>query len=373
MNFELEYLWNLFNELSLKPLSQKQRQAYKREVNSEKERLQKIFLFYSPHEGVALKAFIQFHQHGISRLLSAVEQVVLTINEIADHPTSYEMLADTLDELLDFLQFNFPEEFDFCGVASISCIRRQKLNQVAATEVIRIKIGEISVRPELQAVLLDALNLADRKTMTFADIRYIRTLTDTINEKLEELTSQAGLEALLSVHNFNNLSFYNHLRQRMNADFESCLAISEKYKMLIMLKKELEQGIPRISEHYSASHPDLKVLINEYLESERIFTRELDFLTTELVNSGLLDANYKVSFTVRQLAFYIYLNVECGIITEQRAKKIHQYVISHVDSQEKSGIAEKSFKNAYYQHNAEDIKKVCEKIAKMLAIARERF
>jgi len=373
MNFELEYLWNLFNELSVKQPSDKQSQAYEKEVNSEKERLQKIFLYHSPHDGLTLKAFIQFHQHGISRLLSAVEQVTLSSNDIGKHPKSYEMLAHTLDELLKFLQFNFPAEFDFCGVASASYIIKQMLHQRAGSEMIRIKMSEISVRAELQAILLDALNLADRKKMTFADIRYILKLTETINEKLEELTSQSALEALLSNHNFNNLSFYNHLRQKMNADFESCLAISEKYKMLIVLKRELEQGIPQSSEQYSAAHPDLKVLINEYLESERIFTKELDFLTTELVNSGLLDTNYKVSFTVKQLAFYIYLNVESGIITEQRAKKIHQYVISHVDSQEKSGIAEKSFKNAYYQHHAEDIRKVCEKIAKMLAIARERF
>lgn len=373
MNFELEYLWNLFTEQSLKELTVRQLQSLEKDLVAEADRLKRVFLFFSPYSGVSIKDFIQFNQHNISRLVLSIE----TKHKLSDNtsilPSVDLELLNVLDGLLYFLKSNFPSEFDFSAAISLTCLTNEKITQGANAKLISMKLDDQRIGNELRNIITLALTLSDRENITYEDIRYIHSITKVFLRELESLTSDKIVADFLTTLNFNKLNFFNYLKECMNAEFERALEISEKYKFLLVYKKEVEQSIHEYIGQYSSNYPSLYQLIIEHLEFERLFLKELDLATTEWVNSGLLDANYKVSLTVKQLAFYVYLNVECGIITEQRAKKIHQYVISHVDSYEKSGISEKSFKNAYYLHHAEDIRKVIDKIAKMLAIARERF
>lgn len=376
MNFELEYLWNLCTQQSARQQNNKQKQSLIKELMAESERLKKVYLFFSPCQEVSLASFIRFQQHSLARLLSAVETGFEFPKSLqADHQQLMAelQLPGMLDELLDFINYNFPLEFDFNATISATCLLKEQKSQQAAAELIDKKLREKQINVQLRNIILDAVNLSDRADFTYGDLRYIHTISDQILSKLDNLDSEQAILNLLSAQNFNKPQFFEYLKVGMQADLESVPEISEKYKALLILKKETGQSVSRQTSQYTLLHPQLSESILGYLESERLFLKEMELITTEWVNSGVLDANYKVSLTVRQLAFYIYLNVECGIITEQRAKKIHQYAITHIDTQEKSGISEKSFKNAYYLHHAEDIKKVMEKLAKMLAIARERY
>ena len=85
-----------------------------------------------------------------------------------------------------------------------------------------------------------------------------------------------------------------------------------------------------------------------------------------------LESNFKVTFTVRQLALFINLQVEAGIITIKSPKLLHQYITKHYSTTEKEVISEKSFKNAYYGYVDKDIQKVIEKIVVMLNIAQDK-
>ncbi|KQS36848.1 hypothetical protein [Pedobacter sp. Leaf194] len=372
MNFELEYLWNLCTEQSAKNQSVKQKHNLQKEFTAESDRLKRIYLFFVPQRDLSLAAFIQFHQHSLSRLLAAMETSGESSHASQEKPSADPGLCGVLDELLEFLKYNFPREFDFSARLCNTSLQREQGSQQVA-ELIDNKLEEKHISPELCAILTSALSLSDREHFSYEDIGYIQFLSGLIHKDLERLDSDQSLVDLLTRHNFNKLQFLEFLIDRMSTELESALEISEKYKFLLIVKKETEQTVFEKDIQYSRLVPPLSRLILEHLESERLFLKEIDLLSTEWVNSGLLEANYKVSLTVKQLAFYIYLNVECGIITEQRAKKIHQYAIAHLESHEKSGISEKSFKNAYYLHHAEDIKKVMEKVSKMLAIARERY
>ncbi|WP_316736750.1 hypothetical protein [Pedobacter aquatilis] len=373
MNFELEYLWNLFTGQSLTQPTGKKVQSLEKEIAGEADRLKRVFLFFSPYQGVSIKDFIQFNQHSISRLISAVESGNKWSNQTRITTSIDSALLIVLDGLLEFLKINYPSEFDFSATISATCLSNETATQEQNAKIIHDKLADENIDDELRDIIISALTLSDREKFIYEDIRYIHSFTKVFLENLESLTSDKSVSDLLTTLNFNNLHFFGYLKNLMNAEFERALEISEKYKVLLIYKKETEQTIQESNGQYSLDHPSLSQLIIGHLEFERLFLKELDLANTEWVNSGVLDANYKVSLTVKQLAFYVYLNVECGIITEQRAKKIHQYVISHIDSHEKSGISEKSFKNAYYLHHAEDIRKVIEKISKMLAIARERY
>ncbi|GAA4213206.1 hypothetical protein GCM10022289_45030 [Pedobacter jeongneungensis] len=88
---------------------------------------------------------------------------------------------------------------------------------------------------------------------------------------------------------------------------------------------------------------------------------------------GFQQGSFRVGFTVRQLALFVRLQVESEIIIAQSPKTLHRYVTRHYSTMEKENISEKSFKNAYYSAMGNDVEKVIEKIATMLAIAQEKY
>jgi peptidyl-tRNA hydrolase len=73
------------------------------------------------------------------------------------------------------------------------------------------------------------------------------------------------------------------------------------------------------------------------------------------------------------LAYLIFLAVEVGIVTERKAKRVHEYIISHVSTTETEKISEKSFSNGYYVPNSVDIGIVSDKLAQMLAKAQGQY
>jgi hypothetical protein len=374
MNFELEYLWNICLALSSTEAASGCETEQESDITAEIKRLQSILLYFSPQKETSIQDFIRFHQSCICRMVQAIE---LTLQPGKPLDRSAKMilnrLLEGLDELLDFILTYYPLEFDYTLNISSAWISRLKIIQEKKVNPIFAKLEKIGLHPGLTKILFEALTLSDRPRLSYGDFRYISHLTRELNRKIETLITEEALKSILTQQDFNHLDYYEYLRRDLSNEFDTSMVISEKYKLLIIRKKELDQRGWNTNGRYSPEQPSLSQMIDNHLESERLFIKELDFLTTELINSGLLDANYKVSFTVKQLAFYIYLNVECGIITEQRVNKIHQYAIAHVDSYEKTGISEKSLKNAYYLHSAEDIRKVCDKVAKMLAIAQEKY
>ena len=138
-------------------------------------------------------------------------------------------------------------------------------------------------------------------------------------------------------------------------------------------KKLIGQVFKTISIPYNRNLPDIDESLLRYIESEISYLKSIDTIAEDLSSGGILDTNFRVNFTVRQLALFIHLQVEAGIITSQSPKTLHQYVTKHYSTVEKDNISEKSFKNAYYGNAGKDVEKVIEKIVDMLAIANEKY
>ena len=126
------------------------------------------------------------------------------------------------------------------------------------------------------------------------------------------------------------------------------------------------------SSPYDVNLPIIEEAIQRYLDAELNYLHALELNAEDLSTGGLLEKNFQVNFTVRQLAIFIQLQVEANIIFSKSPKTLHQYVAKHYSTVETEKISEKSFKNAYYKARDTDMEKVIEKIVTMLALAQDK-
>lgn len=190
--------------------------------------------------------------------------------------------------------------------------------------------------------------------------------TDTELEPLGLITDLISLE-------FNHPVFYSFCCGFILGQIELVENISDQFHTLQFLLKKIEQLQPISVSVYEPKLPGVKEALIRFIKSEISYIRSLDFLSEELSSGGLMEKNYRVSFTVRQLAIFIHLQVETGIILVDKPRLIHQYASRHYSTPETTKISEKSFKNSYYGNSADDLEKVISKITHMLVMAQEKL
>lgn len=149
--------------------------------------------------------------------------------------------------------------------------------------------------------------------------------------------------------------------------------LASSYAELLWMEKRIKQLICHSGQSFYPTLPPLKQSLIDFLQAEITHMEKLQKMASELNEHGNLQSSFKTSLSVKELALFIHLQVECGIILEDKPKKVHEYVVGHYSTKETSHISEKSFKNAYYANSREDMAKVTAKLAEMLARAQQKI
>jgi hypothetical protein len=283
-----------------------------------------------------------------------------------------------IDHLITELERHFPFHFDY---QEFIPVYRLKIFQ----EELNCWITEFPRTPESGGATDDVLGNFlsileqlhnDNKNITYQRVIYLNIFF----EKLNTALTYSGippetLDIILTAIslNFNHPTFYHFACGYFSGEVEKCENITTQYRTLNFLKKTLQQVFKILPSHYNQNLPPIDESLQRYIEAELDYLKSTELTAEELNSGGLLDANFKVTLTVRQLAIFIRLQVESEIIISQSPKALRQYVTKHYSTLEKENFSEKSFKNAYYNNAGKDIEKVIEKIAIMLAIAQEKY
>jgi hypothetical protein len=283
-----------------------------------------------------------------------------------------------IDHLLTELERYFPTYFDYQAAVSPGRIKnfQQELEGL---------ITEFSKILESKAMIGHTLENFDRffkqlfidnKNITYQRIIYLRNF---FLEMIKELNQSPNVLETLDIIviaislNFNHPAFYHFACRYFKEEVESCENITEQYRTLNFLKKTLQQVFKILPSHYNQNLPPIDESLNRYIEAELDYLKSIELTAEDLRSGGLLENNFKVTLTVRQLAIFIHLQVESEIIIAQSPMVLRQYVTKHYSTLEKENFSEKSFKNAYYSNVGKDVEKVIEKITVMLAIAQEKY
>jgi hypothetical protein len=325
------------------------------------------------------KAYIRQHQRG---LLQLMDELGATMNEDAPNTNrkngngEISNIANLLDQMVWDLHQLFPDYFDYdCTISAVS--QKQLLSKITeySSQILK-NIEELHADHETITLFKHIFeHISSSTRFTFAQAGYLKDFLASIKMALNKSVPPLDLSEiilLLISLNFNHPSFYHSCCSHFNHELEKCENISEQHRLIHFFKKLVGQVFKTISIPYNRNLPNVDESILRYIESEISYLKSIDTIAEDLSHGGILESNFKVTFTVRQLAIFINLQVEAGIITTNSPKALHQYVTKHYSTAEKNIISAKSFKNAYYGNMEKDVQKVIGKIATMLAIAENK-
>lgn len=323
------------------------------------------------------KAYIRQHQRGLLQLIDGLETAMNEYATNTNRKNRVSNIANLLNRMVLDLQQLFPYYFDYdCPIPAIN--QKQLLSTIAENSSQILKhIQELHANNEAITLfehIFEHINSSSGR-FTFEQAAYLHDFFDSLKMALNKFAPPLDLSEiilLLVSLNFNHSFFYHFCCSHLNHELQTCENISDQYRFIHFFKKLIMQVFKTISVPYNRNLPNIDESILRYIESEISYLKSIDTIAEDLSRGGILENNFKVSFTVRQLAIFINLQVESGIITTNSPKALHQYITKHYSTAEKDIISEKSFKNAYYGNVEKDVQKVIDKIATMLAIAHEK-
>jgi gamma-glutamylcyclotransferase (GGCT)/AIG2-like uncharacterized protein YtfP len=352
-------------------------------VFDEQERVCAVFKEVVPGKDQALvKSYFFHHQQSVVLLLDRIFKEIQKSSQDNDHQQTpglrkLRQMQHGLVNILRFMKTEVKFYFNLGGEVPECYIDSHTKKHQSDHRHVQQSLEERDTASSLISHVISLLKFGNSRTkITFSQFDWVTRMQDDLlvylESKEEDENSQRLLNLLINL-NLNSAEFYLYCCDTLRKALDSELTVADQYKRLASLKKRLNQ-LPKLEvAGYLPGQASIKVSLLKFLKAEIKALNELEFIAQDLVNAGVLTSNFKVSLSAKQLAFYVYLNVECGIIITEKPKKLHEFIIDHVDSAQKHGLSLKSFKNNYYSHAPADVKKVEERLASMLALIREKF
>jgi len=353
-------------------------------IEKEQDHICSVFKEIIPGKSNAIiKSYFFHHQQSIAFLSDRIYVHIIKL-EADDKQQNHrknemELMLQALENILTFLETNLTLYFDIKGKVPDSMIENYKTTQTKRCQDLLQSFEEKKTDPALRSILSSMLTFQNKRPearITFSQFNWVKNLHHQLSLYVitpDEVANDLGLIRLLVTMNLNTAEFYWHCCTGLQKELNAELTVAEQYKKLAALKKWLNQHPKLDVAGYLHGQLSIKVALLKFIKAEIKSLNELELIAHDLVSSGILASNFKVSLSAKQLAFYIFLNVESGIIITEKPKKLHEFIVSHVDSAQKQGLSLKSFKNNYYSHAPADVKKVEERLAGMLALIREKF
>jgi len=378
MNYQLDYINSLYKNIStgLRLAKEKQKSIL---VELEEE-CGRVLLSLQHCLGSSVPENLQigFSQHQNDLLL--IYQGIHLKMENPNSPSKEAGLpfltecVNIIRDLIFNLEIHFPKFWDKSlqvPQALLNDFIRSNENKISSLLALSQRI---SPDDKLHNVLDDLFLFREnpKKAVCFYQLDYLLAVLDILNRENEigKIRSWKDLVNLLIECNLNSPLFHKTCCEIILSRLDTAGSLRDQFELLSRDKKELIRLSPCLSSSLRIDLPLIKESLLKFVEAELCYLREIEGIASSLSANGIVQDDYMVSLSVKQLAFFIHLQVECGIILETRPKQIRQHVTSHYSTAEVENISEKSFKNAYYSHSQQDINKVSEKLSKMLAISQ---
>jgi hypothetical protein len=374
MNFQLDYFRQIIYTIKDGLNPEKDQIAILSEIKEEIFRVTIKIDTYQADSICGLTAFVHLQLGSLSRMAKEIEDTLVDFQDLSpDSKKLLETILIGIEDIIRHILIYMPDHFDY----NISLTQKTRVFHLeqhkARLNEILLLLKNSCIDQVLIEILTDTIMLSIAESPNFLHLRFSEGLMDYLHQHKNKQLSVENLTKMLITWKYNHPRFFDFYTGAITKKLGESSSVSDHFRELIFLKKQILQTPVEDSGSYCQHLPPISESILRWIDSELEFMKQLDFLNSELMNSGILDSTYKVSLSVKQLAYLIYLAVEVGIITERKAKRVHQYVISHVSTVETEKISEKSFSNGYYVPSPGDISKVSDKLANMLALSQNHY
>ena len=377
MQYEFEYIEALLSEVrSKKNLSTAYSRMRMEELESKRAEVQSRLIVNacSAISNNGIRHYIRIHYSALNRLIDSFSPDVKqpSASDSAQKKLILEHLYGHCLEYRDFIITNFPSYLSNWSISPENIAAEEKAKILAQIRQLDLESSNV-LSLTLQAIWIESLS-EEHQSWYLSSAAQWKALIENLG-KINPLTGENFEETILVLirQNYNSPAAYDEICRWISTKLPTMISPLEQQQYLAHLKNIFQQASAFCGKRFYKNHKSLGQKLLKYIKAER---KQID-LEIDTTRKGATpypsQGNFTVSLSVKQLAFFAFLQVETGIILSQTAKQVHQHFTSRFSTMEGGTISEKSFKNAYYSHSPADIMKVIDKLSQMLALAEESY
>ncbi|RAW01565.1 hypothetical protein [Pseudochryseolinea flava] len=306
------------------------------------------------HKSASLKAYVQAHQRGIIALM---DQALAMSTEPNLH------LISKLEELLRYLEDNFPTQFDtdlLIPKLQLNNIR-QKLNIEEVENKLRTRGASEALIKVVTSPLVSVF-----KQVSFNRANYVRLLLVEIDRRCNE-RNQSNESRLINDQlrdlsyaiNINSESTVDHFIAAIHLVVSTISTTEGKIEYLSLELKQINQIQVRSGIAYDPNRPDLTTCITTFLMEELTYLERISLNKKRAeISEAFSDFKIKFDISVAQIALLTKLLVETNVISNPNLSQLLQFLGHYSESKKAEKISYASLRTKYYNIEAGTLQSV---------------
>ena len=351
---------------------------------TEKERIKKQFILevFNSGDDSRIKLYIQQHQRAIIGLADLLFNYLQAngdknINRVTKQKAItelYEVLYIYLEDLLYFIEKNFPKHFD--RDLKIPDLYRWKIAAEIKNglKLIKTSLQRIKVNDALIKVICHPFEdyQIPEKLISYRELFYLKELQREILLAAER--KETDIINLLHYLNFNSIRFFNfYILQlgELTKGIDSDTGLIEYFslKMKILNQVPMKPGFA-----YRPQLPSIRDQIGTWITEELYFLEKRRQLNVPLnvlkSDEPVVTPKVQTSLSVAHLSLGLKLLMDAGVITNKNSTEVMRMVARNFRTEKRESISEDSLRNKVYNIESGTVEGMKDVIIGLLNLVR---
>ncbi|MFO8234725.1 MAG: hypothetical protein R6U04_04880 [Bacteroidales bacterium] len=391
MKYELDILESIIQDtINSQGKINKQPNAYYQSVNEYFERIETTFIreVFSLKNDQYIELYIQNHQAALIRLSDKVFQNlyrpgsenIYTISVDSTILNLQKLIYQQIENLLSFMKSYFTKYFNHND-------KIPEQYRLVAQRELRENNRQLyyQLKSEKNCTLLDIAFYPIKKihesneSVSFRRLIYIEKLSKEINNSCLSCPGNSNncrLKTNLIYLNFNSYRFFCFLTQEITYEYTEKDTICGQIEKLCHHLKQINQVQVNSDFIYKPEQKPLNEQLLSWLMEEISYLEKKRELSSSMVrdNKALLNKDFKIitGQSVSQVAFFLKLLVDVGVITNRNQRELIQFVASNIKTKQTTHISPESLRTKYYHVDEGTVEVVKDTIIKLLNEANNK-
>ena len=385
MKYKLDILDSIIQDAINSPeISKKEFKNLKKTVQTESSQIKKALVkeVFSLENDKCIELYIRNHQNALIRLS---DKIFENLNQSGDKDiwtslgdpqafTLKKMVHYEIDTILTFIKSYFSRYFNHHG-------KIPEQYRVVAQKELREQNRRLyhHLKSEKDCPLLDIAFYPIKKfheagdPVSFQRLVYLKELIKIISHSCllcSENTINCTLRTNLIYLNFNSYRFFTFLTREITDEYMGKDTIQDQIKVLCYYVKYINQVQIKPNFIFKPEQKPLNEQLLNWLMEEISYLEKKRELSSSMArdNKDLLNKDFKIitDQSVSQVAFFLKLLVDVGVITNRNQRELIQFVASNIQTKQTTHISPESLRTKYYHVDEGTVEAVKDTIIKLL-------
>ncbi len=384
MKYELEVLEKLITEITTTVTEPTKAVEWVAGLKHEVERIKRAFTreSFSLKKDKHIEVYIQQHQSAIIHLWDGVPNH--HENQENTNKEALQLIHSKLGELLSFVEKHFSRYFDLAAKIPESYRAMSVMDFSEKLHALVEKLKNKGFKSEVINPMVESFkdfieNPATK--ISFHELIYLKELYNEITELARLDADAKELDKMVCITmiymNYNSPKFLSHCAKIIKEAYQAKATLPEQLEKLAHYLKLINQQQEKPGFSLKHSQKSLKVQLSEWVIEEIMFLerkQQLSFsfkVDRKIDTSMMKDFKIHTESSVPQVAYFIRILMETGLIKNQSTIDVIRFFSNHVRTNRVERISPDSFRSKFYntEHTAkeavkEDVLKLLEHISK---------